>query len=517
MIPGDPAPAHSEKSATIDALFRSRVRRHPHAVALVDPDNRETFTDGAPRRLTYAQADRAVTAITGRLRQMALPPDAIIGVQLPNIAENILVLLGILRAGMIAAPLPLLWRRADAVAALARVGAKALITCGHVGAFNQCQSAMTVAADVFSIRYVCAFGKNLPDDVVPLDDLLHTDHSARPPDDARHDATAHVAAVTFDVTENGVVAVARNHAELFAGGLAVLLESGLAEGAAILSAIAPASFGGLCQTLLPWLMSGGTLVLHHAFEPGVLARQRRQERCDTLVLPGPVALRLASSAVFALGGPATMIAAWRAPERLADSAAWREPDAPLVDVSIFGEAALVASRRGADGKPAPLPHGRVVAPHGRADAITVAELTRSDAGTLTVRGPMVPHHAFPPGIERSGLPYFRIGHGGLVDTGYACRIDPLGNALVLTGAPAGVVSVGGYRFPLRNLQDVIRRIDPDATLGALPAPLIGQRLAGHAADRATMQAALTAVGVNPLVVAAFQRGERNVSPQAWPS
>ena len=141
-------------------------------MALADAPNRQVLTDGAPLRLTYAEADRMVSAIAGRLRRMGLPTDAIVGIQMPNMVENILTILGVLRAGMIAAPLPLLWRRADAVTALARIGAKALITCGHVGSFDHCQFAMRVAAEVFSIRYVCGFGANLPDGVVPFDDLF---------------------------------------------------------------------------------------------------------------------------------------------------------------------------------------------------------------------------------------------------------------------------------------------------------------------------------------------------------
>ena len=516
MILGERAPGRGAGTMTIDAVFRSPARRHPDALALVDPIDRENFTDGKPRRLTYAQSDRAVTAIAGRLRDMGLPADAVVGVQLPNIAENILAVLGILRAGMIAAPLPLLWRRADAVAALARIGAKALITCGHVGAFNHAQCAMSIAADVFSIRYICAFGSDLPDGVVPLDDVL-AEKSAPPPASGRelHDnATAHVAAVTFDVTENGVVPVARNHAELFAGGLAVIAESAIAEGSIILSAIAPSSFAGICMTLLPWLLCGGTLVLHHPFDAAVFARQRRQERCEALVLPGPLGLRLADAAAFALDGPACVIAAWRAPERLADSAAWREPNTFLVDVSIFGEAALVASRRGADGKPAPLSLGPVAAPRGSTSATAVAELTRTDAGTLAVRGPMVPHHSFPPGIERSGLPYFRMGPRGLVDTGYPCRADPASRVVVLTGSPSGIVSVGGYRFSQRELREVVSRIDQGAKLAALPYPLLGQRLIGNAADRKAVVAALAAAGINPLAVAAFTDRSRRAIPAA---
>ena len=144
------------------------------AIALADAPNRQRFTDGAPLRLSYAEADRMISAIAGRLRRMGLPTDAIVGIQMPNIVEHVLTILGVLRAGLIAAPLPLLWRRADAVTALARVGAKALIACRRVGGFEHCQLALHVAAEVFSIRYVCGFGGNLPDGVVAFDDLFTT-------------------------------------------------------------------------------------------------------------------------------------------------------------------------------------------------------------------------------------------------------------------------------------------------------------------------------------------------------
>ncbi len=61
MILGDPAhvvTAPITGCLTIDGLFRQIARRQPDALALADPPNREAFTDGAPRRLTYAEADR---------------------------------------------------------------------------------------------------------------------------------------------------------------------------------------------------------------------------------------------------------------------------------------------------------------------------------------------------------------------------------------------------------------------------------------------------------------------------
>jgi AMP-binding enzyme len=507
-------PSTDSSRITIDELLRSAARRRPDALAIVDPENREGFTDGKPRRITYAEADRIVDAIARRMRSMALPTDAVVGIQLPNIVENFLVTLGVLRAEMIAAPLPLLWRRAEAVEALGRIGAKALITCGHVGAFNHAEFALHLAAEVFSIRYVCAFGSILPDGVVSFADLMDADKSdpVSPIESQRtSNASSHLAAITFDTGEGGIVPVARNHAELLAGGLAVLLESHLPQEANILSALPPASFAGIAMSFLPWLLSGGTLVLHHPFEPDIFAQQQRDYRCGAVILPAPVALRLTETGIFAGKEPVMVIAAWRSPERLASSPTWSELNWALADVAIFGETAIVPARRGPDGKPNPVAFGRLTIPRDSADGVAVADVARTDTGTVAFRGPMVPSQSFPPGIERSSLPHFQIGPDGFVDTGYSCRIDSVTQAMIVTAPPSGIASVGGYRFPLRGLQEATAGIEDGATLVTLPDPLIGQRLIGNAANRGAIQEALSAAGFNPLVVAAFRdRSERDL-------
>ena len=515
MILGDhtgaaTAAAQADSRITLDDLFRRAAARRPGAIALADAPNRQALTDGAPLRLTYAEADRMISAIAGRLRRMGLPTDAIVGIQMPNIVEHVLTFLGVLRAGLIAAPLPLLWRRADAVTALARLGAKALIVCRRVGTFEHCQLAMQVAAEVFSIRYVCGFGANLPDGVVALDDLFTAAKlDSVPPLERAANAGAHLAVTTFEVGEDGPLPVARRHLEFLAGGLGALLEARLEQDASLLSALLPTSFAGICLTLVPWLLTGGTLSLHHPFDAEAFARQRRDERASTLILPAAVAFRLAETGLFAREGPTTVLAAWHAPERLAASAEWPERDAVLVDVPIFGEAGFVAARRGLGGRPLPIPLGPVAAPRGTDDAVAVVELAATETGTLALRGPMVPRHVFPPGIERSDQPHFEIGRDGFVDSGYPIQIDPVSKCIVVTGPPPGIVNVGGYRFPLCTLLATIGRIDSGAALAALPDPLTGQRLVGSAADLEAMAAALRALGVNPLVTAAFgERGEQ---------
>ena len=84
--------AMSGGRATLDDLFNRAVARRPEAIALSDPPNRESFTEGAPRSITYAQADLIVTAIAKRLRKLGLATDAVVAVQLPNTIESVLTL-----------------------------------------------------------------------------------------------------------------------------------------------------------------------------------------------------------------------------------------------------------------------------------------------------------------------------------------------------------------------------------------------------------------------------------------
>src|SRR5262249_55089008 len=157
---------------TLDELLRRAALRRPHEAALLDPPNRTSFTSGKPHRLTYAQADRMVSAIAGRLRRMGLFTDAIVGLQIANTGQSVLTLLVVLRAGLIAMRLPLLWRRAEAVAALGRIGAHALIVSGRIGAVDHYDLAMQIAAEIFPVRYVCGYGDNAPDGLIPFDDLF---------------------------------------------------------------------------------------------------------------------------------------------------------------------------------------------------------------------------------------------------------------------------------------------------------------------------------------------------------
>src|SRR5262245_43282334 len=276
-------------AATLDDLFRRAGVRHPHTLTLADPPNRDAFVWGAPRKLSFAQADRAISACAARLRCLGLQTDSIVAMHLPNTVESIIAFLGVLRAGMVAVPLPLLWRKAEITSALGRVGAKAIVTCSRIGTDAQAEIAMQSAADLFSVRHVCGFGHGLPDGLVSLDDIFSSDGIVAVSPRIGRDTS--VAAITFNLDGAGFVPISRSHVELVAGGLEIVRATGAAADAPVLSTIPITSFAGIALTMMPWLLCGGALHLHHAFETEAFAAQCRERSprgpsyCQRLLFP----------------------------------------------------------------------------------------------------------------------------------------------------------------------------------------------------------------------------------------
>jgi AMP-binding enzyme len=489
-------------SPTLNALFQRILARKPDAIALVDPLNKTKITGQPPRRLTFAQADRAISALAAHFIDAGLPTHSVIAVQLPNTIEFMLTVLAAHRAGLVVALFPQLWRQAELVAALNRTSARAIVTTSKIDGVNHADLAMNAAAEAFSIRHVCGFGGDLPEGMASLDQAL-----VRPSAAARSiiQDGRKAAIISFDMTADGFRAVPRTHLSVIAGGLALSLESDVPQGTTLMSAFAPASFAGLASSLAIWLLSGGTLVLHHPFDDDVLAQQIREHSCDTLVAPAPLALRLDELDLDShLPSLRNVIGMWRAPEQVGSSANWTAREASLTDAYLFGEAGLFSARRSQeDGTPAPIKPGPHGAPRELPGSSIAGEILLTPKGTLGLRGPMVAIAAYapPPPPSDSLIPQAPRDY---VDTEYAARLDRGTGELFITAPPSGIMAVGGYRFLSSDLQEWGRRLGQGALLTALPDRLSGHRLAGRAQDNARAREALSELGLNPLMVEAFR-------------
>jgi AMP-binding enzyme len=489
-------------SPTLNTLFQRILARKPDAIALVDPLNKPKITGQPPRRLTFAQADRAISALAAHFIDAGLPTHSVIAIQLPNTIEFMLTVLAAHRAGLVVALFPQLWRQAELVAALNRTSARAIVTTSKIDGVNHADLAMNAAAEAFSIRHVCGFGGDLPEGMASLDQAL-----VRPSEATRSIVQdgRKAAIISFDMTGDGFRAVPRTHLSVIAGGLALSLESDVPQGTTLMSAFAPASFAGLASSMAIWLLSGGTLVLHHPFDDDVLAQQIREHRCDTLVAPAPLALRLDELDLDShLPSLRNVIGMWRAPEQVGSSANWTAREALLTDAYLFGEAGLFGARRSQeDGTPAPIKPGPHGAPREIPGSSIAGEILLTPKGTLGLRGPMVAIAAYAPPPPPSDSLVAQAPRD-YVDTEYAARLDRSTGEIFITAPPSGIMAVGGYRFLSSDLQEWGRRLGQGALLTALPDRLSGHRLAGRAQDNARAREALLELGLNPLMVEAFR-------------
>ncbi len=486
---------------TLDDLFRRSLSRKSWALALVDPANKTRVTGQPPRRLTYMEADRAITALATQFIDAGLPPGSVIAVQLPNIVEFYLTLLAAARAGLVVAVLPLLWRQSDLATALTLVGARAIVGVTRIDIVDHAEIVLNAAAEVFSIRHVFSFGNNVPDGMIPLEIVTNADaNSPQVALDARR-----AAVISFDTTADGLRVVPRTHINLIAGGLAIFLEAGIAQGAKIVSTIAPPSFAGLASSLVTWLLAGGTLILHHPFDIARLESQLRDEFCETLIAPAALALRMYDAGLFKnLPSLKEIVALWRTPERIASSTAWPQREISLTDIYLFGEVGLLAARRTANGLPPDLVEG----PQGKrgsnpASPASGGDIVVTPQRTIALRGAMVPAAAFRP-ANHDSEPDARDAGSDYVDTGYGVQRSPSGTTLKLSAPPAGIVAVGGYRFRTRDLDGWSQRLGHGAGLTALPHQFSGHRLAGRADNSARVREVLGELGLNPLMIEAFR-------------
>ena len=157
---------------TADGLLRYWARANPTAPAICDAPNREALGLGPFRAFNYADAETIVEAIAGNLHALGLCPGDVVALQLPNIAETPLLVAGAWRAGLVAWPLPLLWRGVEIGAAFSRVTPRAVICAGPSPIYDNADLMCRIAADHLSIRFILGLGERLPDGVTSIEEVV---------------------------------------------------------------------------------------------------------------------------------------------------------------------------------------------------------------------------------------------------------------------------------------------------------------------------------------------------------
>lgn len=281
------------EGSTLWDLFSRDAERTPKALALADAPNRAEFAPGPPVRWTYAQTRERADRLAAALAAEGVGAGDVVLVQLPNVAELVLAYLAASRIGAIISPLPIQFRAHELRLTGGLVEPVVAITTTSAAGVDLVELLESVRGELPSIRAVLALSDEPREGTRSLAGILETPADTAGLDE-RTAATSASNVLTIcwtSGTEAEPKGVPRSHDLWTAIAYATTDGADLREGDTLLTPFPIVNMSGIGGMLVPWLQTGGTLVLHQPMSLPVFLRQIVAERVSYTVAP-PVLLNL---------------------------------------------------------------------------------------------------------------------------------------------------------------------------------------------------------------------------------
>ncbi|KAB1070521.1 AMP-binding protein [Methylobacterium planeticum] len=347
VSPGAPEPGPEEtlpdvplRRTGLCALLAATALRHPARIALVDAADKAAWSGRAPMTWTYGAAAEFVARLGRGLRAWRLPPGSRIGLALPGSTEALVAHLAVEAAGHVPCLLPQAWDEEQLLAGIQAAGISAVLTQARLGPGRPAERLCRVAARYFGLRYLAAFGPDVPDGVISLDEMALDRRSAPVTGDTGGGL------VSFEAGDPARP-VHRPGDALLAAAAIHLIAARVGPGERVLSLVPPRDLRGLVTGLGAALISGASLETLPVFDGPAFAAALRRPVPTHLVVPGFLEAAL-------LGRPLpeilrTVSFTHRAPLRLTGRTLRPAPGRGLavIDVLALDEDVVLSCARGA--------------------------------------------------------------------------------------------------------------------------------------------------------------------------
>ncbi len=489
--------------ATLDILFRKNVRTHGDQIALVDPPDRENFTNSPARRLTYSEADEIIDDLVDMFHNLKIVRDDVVAVQLPNTIELPLLILACFRAGIIISILPPLWRQYELTKALNIISPKVLITQHVEGDTNYLELMRETAVTVPSVRHVLACGEDVLDGIVSINKAIDFAKENADADQVAIDSTNKITANDVAIiTWNGIespdlMPMPRSHNHLISAGLTVLLEASLENQGSILCPFNLSGLSALGSFFVPWILTGGCLHIHQPYDWSCFKQQLELEQPSFTGLP-PAALTNLCDSVnggeLDISNLKTLACLWPG---LGFSHSSTNIDTYLlpkiVDIFCIGELAVFAHARASNRAIDLIPHGECKFPStsDNGPSLLTTRLKgcamKNDTtgtmlvGQLMIKGPMVCESNFHSYITNAeAFTPLERDNQGFTATGIKCEIvDENGPKLKPVNRQSNIIYHGGLAVSAADLDTIYSEFSgiERAVAVCVPDPILGERIA----------------------------------------
>lgn len=283
------------KTTLHDLLWR-QVEVRGDMLAVADQPNRSDFTDGEPRRLTFAELDVAATRLAAELLERGIHPGDTLIVQLPNVAELVVVYFAASLIGAIVSPLPVQYGPYELKTAAGAVAPAAVITVERMkGAAlaDLARTALVGAVPVLVFSDASAGANNLSLETRDDDsarECVRAHHAAHPPD-----ANTTLTICWTSGTTGTPKGVPRSHNMWLALARTSSEAGQYRAGDRLLNPFPMVNMAALGGSVVPFVLHGCSLILHHPFDAGVFLQQVQDERVTFTLVPPALLNQLAKN------------------------------------------------------------------------------------------------------------------------------------------------------------------------------------------------------------------------------
>ena len=280
---------------TIQDYLQQFVDCSPTKEAVVDPANKVDLCNTPFYALTYEELQQKIDQLASALSENGIGEDDIVAIQLPNIVELVISYFAILKVGAISSPIPVQYREYECLQLLQSLNAKAVITMQQINDRHYAQMYTKLQLQVPSLQTIFIFDG--PSDYFVTVNFEQQSIKKLP----NVDVTANdIFTICWTSgTEGKPKGVPRSHNEWLISAYGSVDAVNLTTEDRILLTFPLVNMAGIGGVLVPWVLSGGTLVLHHPFDfPTFLAQIGTQRITYTLVPPSLLTMMIKNEAIL---------------------------------------------------------------------------------------------------------------------------------------------------------------------------------------------------------------------------
>ncbi|HET6565685.1 MAG TPA: class I adenylate-forming enzyme family protein [Xanthomonadales bacterium] len=279
---------------TLHDLLAARGFDMPDTLAVADAPNRNSLVAGAELRMNFAELNQAAENLAADFIERGVGFGDVLLVQLPNIAELVVCYFACSRIGAVISPMPVQYGAHEIAFAAQQLQPRALITVTRI---KDSPLAETARAALPAEVAVWTFAGG--EDALEITRQADAARSARLEQQLqqhRPDANTIFTVCWTSGTTGTPKGVPRSHNMWLATGRTSSEAGGYRRGDRLLNPFPLVNMAALGGFLVPFVLNGCSLVLHHPFDPAVFFGQMQNERITFTIVPPALLNQMARSA-----------------------------------------------------------------------------------------------------------------------------------------------------------------------------------------------------------------------------